>query len=710
MTDGIKNVRLAKLKKSLVLLSVIFQFVTCSQSQEKMHTNKLINESSPYLLQHAHNPVNWYPWGEEALNKAKNENKLLIISIGYSSCHWCHVMEHESFEDTAVANLMNEHFVSIKVDREERPDIDQIYMEAAQLISGSGGWPLNAIALPDGKPIFAGTYFPKSQWMQLLKNVQTFYTQEPEKALEQAQKLTEGIRMVESNLDPSESGDYNKEELRKIIAAWMPKMDKKWGGQDKAPKFPMPVGLDFLLQYQYLEGDLEVRQILELSLDKMAMGGIYDAVGGGFARYSTDRYWKVPHFEKMLYDNAQLVSIYSKAYQVFKKPLYKEVVYESLEFIEREMTGEKGQFFSAIDADSEGEEGKFYVWKKDEFEEVLASDKDIFNRVFNITATGNWEHGNNVLIREKSWKDLAEEENMSRGELLQKWSKAKTKLLEVREKRTRPGLDDKALTAWNALMMEGYIDAYKAFSDQKFLQAAIRNAEFLDKQMLNANGKLLRNHKDGKSVINAFLDDYALLSSALFSLYQVTFEEKWLEKSKLLTDYAIKNFSDPKNAMLFYTSSEDEALIARKKEVTDNVIPASNSVMAHNLFNLGKMYDEATYLEKAEAMLSFVRDDLEKYGLYYSKWSSLLIRFNYPIIELAISGKKFREYRQKIDFNYLPLTIKMGSENESDLPLLKNKFISGQTTVFVCKNKVCDLPVTEVEKALHQIRAIRLDE
>lgn len=263
-----------------VLLTILF---SCAQSQEKMHTNKLINESSPYLLQHAHNPVDWYPWGEEALKKAKDENKLLIISIGYSSCHWCHVMEHESFEDSAVAKLMNEHFVSIKVDREERPDIDQIYMEAAQLISGSGGWPLNAIALPDGRPIFAGTYFPKTQWMQLLQNVQKFYTQEPAKALEQAQKLTEGIRMVESNLDPSQSGDYEKEELRKIVAAWMPKMDKKWGGQDKAPKFPMPVGLDFLLQYQYLEGDLEVRQILELSLDKMAMGGIYDAVGGGFA-------------------------------------------------------------------------------------------------------------------------------------------------------------------------------------------------------------------------------------------------------------------------------------------------------------------------------------------------------------------------------------------------------------------------------------------
>ncbi|MEQ8358596.1 MAG: thioredoxin domain-containing protein [Cytophagales bacterium] len=690
-----------------VLLTILF---SCAQSQEKMHTNKLINESSPYLLQHAHNPVDWYPWGEEALKKAKDENKLLIISIGYSSCHWCHVMEHESFEDSAVAKLMNEHFVSIKVDREERPDIDQIYMEAAQLISGSGGWPLNAIALPDGRPIFAGTYFPKTQWMQLLQNVQKFYTQEPAKALEQAQKLTEGIRMVESNLDPSQSGDYEKEELRKIVAAWMPKMDKKWGGQDKAPKFPMPVGLDFLLQYQYLEGDLEVRQILELSLDKMAMGGIYDAVGGGFARYSTDRYWKVPHFEKMLYDNAQLVSLYSRAYQVFKKPLYKEVVYESLEFIEREMTGNEGQFYSAIDADSEGEEGKFYVWKKDEFEEVLAADKAIFNRVFNITDAGNWEHGNNVLIREKSWEELAKDENLSREELLGKWENAKSKLLEVREKRIRPGLDDKALTSWNALMMEGYIDAYKAFSDQKFLKAAIKNAEFLEKHMLSANGKLLRNHKDGKSVINAFLDDYALLSSAYFSLYQVTFEVKWLEKSKLLTDYALKNFSDSSNAMLFYTSSEDQALIARKKEVTDNVIPASNSVMAHNLFNLAKMFDEKSYMEKAEEMLSFVRDDLEKYGLYYSKWSALLIRFNYPVIELAISGKKYNEYRQKIDLNYLPLTIKMGSAKESELPLLKNKYIAGQTTLFVCKNKVCDLPVTEVEKALHQIRAMRLDE
>ncbi len=693
--------------KILVLVSLLY---SCAQSQENMHTNKLINESSPYLLQHAHNPVDWYPWGEEALKKAKDENKLLIISIGYSSCHWCHVMEHESFEDSSVATLMNEHFVSIKVDREERPDIDQIYMEAAQLISGSGGWPLNAIALPDGRPIFAGTYFPKNQWMQLLQNVDKFYKDEPKKALEQAEKLTEGIRMVESNLDPSEKSDYDKEELRKIVNALMSKMDKTWGGQDKAPKFPMPVGLDFLLQYQYLEGDLEVRKQLELTLDKMAMGGIYDAVGGGFARYSTDRYWKVPHFEKMLYDNGQLVSLYSKAYQEFKKPLYKEVVYESLEFVEREMTGKEGQFYSAIDADSEGEEGKFYVWTKAEMEKLLGADADLFLKAFDISQEGNWEHGNNVLIREESWEEIAAKNDLSREELLDKWSKAKEILLTEREKRERPGLDDKALTSWNALMLQGYIDAYKAFADVAFLDKAIRNAEFLDKNMLSEDGALIRNYKDGKSVINAFLDDYALLSSAYLSLYEVTFNEKWLSKSKLINDYALKNFSDEANAMLFYTSSKDEKLIARKKEVSDNVIPASNSLMANNLFNLAKHYDDASYYEKAETMLSFVRDDLEKYGLYYSKWSALLIKFNYPVIELAISGKEANGLRMEMDKNYLPLALRMGSEKESDLPLLENKFIEGQTTIFVCRNKVCDLPVTEVDKAIQQIRSIRLAE
>ncbi len=672
-----------------------------------MYTNHLINESSPYLLQHAHNPVDWYPWGEEALKKAKTENKLLIISIGYSSCHWCHVMEHESFEDSIVAKLMNEHFISIKVDREERPDIDQIYMEAAQLITGSGGWPLNAIALPDGRPIYAGTYFPKSQWITMLENVNRFYREETSKAIEQATKLTEGIRMVEAGIEPAHTSAYSKGELQAIVNAWLPKMDKKWGGQDKAPKFPMPVGLEFLLQYQYIEGDSETKQILETTLDRMAMGALYDAVGGGFARYSTDRYWKIPHFEKMLYDNAQLVSLYSHAFQMYKKPLYKQVVEETLEFIEREMTGKEGQFYSALDADSEGEEGKFYIWNRNEWDQVLGQEAELFAEIFAITQEGNWENGNSVLIREISWEESAKKVGMTYKELMDKWKTVQSKLLKAREKRTRPGLDDKALTSWNALMLKGYADASRAFGNNDYLKRAVQNAEFLDVHMLQDDGSILRNYKDGKAVINGFLDDYALLSCAYISLYEAGFDEKWLKKGRLICDYALQNFSDSVNDLLFYTSSKDPALIARKKEVSDNVIPAANSVMAQNLFKLGKYFDNSGYQDKSEKMLSFVRDDLEKYGLYYSNWSSLLASLTYGVIELAIVGNKAHEARIILDQHYLPFTLFMGSVNESKLPLLENKLIENQTTLYVCRNKVCDLPVTDVQKALKQINEIR---
>lgn len=707
-----KNMLFFKMRISCFLVYILTIFInySCAQNDNSdMYTNKLINESSPYLLQHAQNPVDWYPWGTEALKKAQEEDKLLVISIGYSSCHWCHVMEHESFEDTSVASLMNDKFVSIKVDREERPDIDQIYMEAAQLIKGSGGWPLNAIALPDGRPIYAGTYFPKDQWMQVLNNVDRFYRERREKALEQARNLTEGIRQIETSLEPSDLSEYKDEELEQIASKWLSTMDKEWGGQKKAPKFPMPIGLEFLMEYQHFTGDLVTRNIIETTLDKMAWGGIYDAVGGGFARYSTDRYWKVPHFEKMLYDNAQLISIYSKAYQIFKKDIYKDVVFESLKFIEREMTGTEGQFYSALDADTEGEEGKFYVWNKSEWDRILGEDAKLFSQVFTMEENGNWEHGNNVLFRKQSWSDLAKNDGISKEELKSKWYEAKKKLLSERNKRERPGLDDKSLTAWNALMLKAYVDAYRVFNEEEFLLKAKKNAQFIQKSMVDDKGNLLRNFKDGKAVINGFLDDYALSIQAFIHLYQASFEKDYLNFAKTLCDRALEKFNDPNQAMMYYTSIDDEKLIARKKDIADNVIPSSNSVMANNLLLLSKYYESTNYAQKAADMLSFVRDDLPKYGIYYANWSRLLLKLNKGIIELAIVGKDCVKIRKEIDQNFIPSTIFLGTEKEENLALLDNKYVEDKTMIFVCQNKVCDLPVDKTSQALNQIRAIQIE-
>lgn len=673
-----------------------------------MTSNKLINESSPYLLQHANNPVNWFPWGDEALQKAKEEDKLLIISIGYSSCHWCHVMEHESFEDEMVADLMNEHFISIKVDREERPDIDQIYMEAAQLISGNGGWPLNAIALPDGRPIYAGTYFPKENWMQLLRNVQAFYENQRDKALDQAERLTNGVKGMELDLEPSGLSNYNDQEIQNIVDAMMPGLDFKMGGQKGAPKFPMPVGLEFLMKYQHFEGDLVIRKFIETTLDKMAFGGIYDAVGGGFARYSVDDIWKVPHFEKMLYDNAQLIALYSKAYRIFDKKEYQLVVEQSIEFLDREMSGGDSQYYSALDADSEGEEGKFYVWTFEEWYEALGKDAELFADVFSIEEKGNWEHGVNVLIREKSWKEIAEARGMTEEEILEKWSDVSNKLLEKRSERVRPGLDDKALTSWNAMMITALCEAYRSFKNPEYKDKAEATAKYIIEKMMDKDGSLLRNYKDGKASINAFLDDYAFTIQAFIDLYEITMNEEYLGYSISLLKHCETNFNDEKSELFYYTSSKDPELITRKKEIADNVIASSNSAMANNLYRLGKLYDNADYQLRAEKMLAYVRNKLPKYGYYYSNWSGLLIDLNYGMIELAIMGDNAEKYLMEIDNNYLPSCLRMASTNISKLPLLENKMISDQTTIYVCRNKVCDLPVQEVDQAINQIRKIQL--
>ncbi|MFD1631961.1 thioredoxin domain-containing protein [Pseudopedobacter beijingensis] len=665
--------------------------------------NRLINSSSPYLLQHANNPVDWYPWGEEALNKAREENKLILVSIGYSACHWCHVMEHESFEDEDIAVIMNKFFVCIKVDREERPDIDQIYMNAVQLMTGRGGWPLNCFCLPDQRPIYGGTYFRKEDWRNLLLNLAQFYQNTPKEAEEYAVRLTEGIRQSEKLTFVNTERIYKPKDIQGILKPWKMLFDFSEGGHNKAPKFPMPDNWAFLMKVAHLEKDDAARVIVKLTLDKMAAGGIYDHLGGGFARYSVDHQWHIPHFEKMLYDNGQLMSLYADAYKFYKDEHYKEVVYETFSWLLREMISPESGFYSALDADSEGVEGKFYTWDKAEINKVLDSKTaEIFNDYYEITEDGNWEEEqiNNPWIR-KTKEEVANKFSISEEKLNNLLSEAKEKLLEHRNKRVHPGLDDKILTSWNALMLKGLCDAYKAFNDNQFLELANKNAVFILNNMLAENGKLFRNYKGSKASISAFLDDYALLIQAFISLYEVTFDEKWIFSADKLTEFVLTHFKDSESGLFFYTSDLDKELIARKCEVMDNVIPSSNSVMAHNLKKLGLLLDKESYLDYYQGMLRTVAPHIASYGSAYSNWASLLLDEVYGLYEIAITGENVEEKRIALEKFYIPNKIILGGKSGT-LPLLADKFI-GETKIFVCENKTCQLPVSEVKQAIEQI-------
>ena len=737
------------------LLSCLFSLMltACGQqpaAQPPAHTNALIHQTSPYLLQHAHNPVNWHPWGEEALKEAKEENKLMIISIGYAACHWCHVMEHESFEDSAVAALMNKHFVSIKVDREERPDVDQVYMDAAQLMTGRGGWPLNAIALPDGRPVFAGTYFPKKEWMNVLSQVQRAYENNPDRLEKIAQEVTQGIQSMEAAYTSPTSQEYQPDMLDELFRAFKPTLDFQRGGRQGAPKFPMPVNQEWLMQYYYYTGNTEAREAVLTTLNEMMQGGLYDHLGGGFARYSTDAQWRVPHFEKMLYDNAQLVSLYSHAYQLTHDPRYRQVVYETLNFITREMTSPEGAFYSSLDADSEGEEGKFYVWTTDQVDS-LKSDSSSANPVqslhcndctahrdsvqslhcndctahrdsvqslhcndtegsqkllkqyYHITPRGNWEDGKNILYTDQTDSAFAQENDTALSDWLAIKQAGKQCLFHTRAQRVRPGLDDKSLTAWNALMLNGYVDAYRTFGEERFLQAALKNAQLLQAKVMQSDSSLMRNYKDGKATIDGFLDDYSFTVAAFINLYQATFDEQWLYAAQRLQEYALHHFNDPSSALFFYTSDRHPSLIARKKEVSDNVIPASNSQMAINLHQLGLLLYREDYLETSRAMLDQVYPSLLSSPGFYAHWGVLLNDFVHEPYEVAIVGLEYQAKRQALDQHYLPNALLLGGATEGTLELLEDKQTEGQTMIYVCQDKMCLLPVEAVDKAVAQI-------
>lgn len=703
------------MKKILYAILVIVLSISCSQknakpgiSENNKKANDLIKETSPYLLQHAYNPVDWKAWNDESLALAKQENKLIVISVGYSACHWCHVMEEESFENDSVAKIMNENFINIKVDREERPDVDQIYMNAVQLMTGSGGWPLNCITLPDGRPVFGGTYFTKSQWTKILNDMSSLYKNDPEKVISYAEKLTEGVKNSDLIKVNKKKIPFTKAKIETIATELKKSLDFKLGGLKKAPKFPMPSNANFLLRHSFQNNNKELQQYVLTTLTKMANGGLYDQIGGGFSRYSVDDRWHVPHFEKMLYDNAQLVSLYSKAYQLTKNESFKTVVTETLNFIDNELTQNEGAFYSSIDADSKTkdgdlEEGVFYTWTKDELKNSLGNDFELFKLYYNINATGKWEKNQYILYKTKTDEAYVKANNITLEELHSKMSSWKPKLYKLRANRERPRTDDKVLTSWNALMLKAYVDAYRVFGEQSYLDKAIKNANFIKENQIQNDGSLFHNYKDGKSTIEGFSEDYAHTIAAYIELYQATFDEQWLNTANELMDYSIAHFLNKETSMFYFTSDKTTNLITRKTEILDNVIPSSNSVLADCLFKLGHYYSNNSYADLAKQMLSNVIEDVEKVPSGYTNWLSLYINYANPYYEVAISGKEAHSKLKELDKSYLPNILVSGSDKDSALPLLENKFIEDETFIYVCVNGTCKLPVESTEKAIGQI-------
>ncbi|WP_028297067.1 thioredoxin domain-containing protein [Olivibacter sitiensis] len=662
-------------------------------------SNELSKESSPYLLQHQHNPVHWKPWGQKVLQGAQEANKLIIVSIGYSACHWCHVMERESFEDEEVAALMNAHFVSIKVDREERPDVDQVYMAAVQLMTDSGGWPLNCICLPDGRPIYGGTYFRKADWMNILQQLATMWQQRPEVAYDYAERLMDGMAQSDTLPISSIPERYTRADLEAIVEPWKKHFDKEEGGYKRAPKFPLPNNWLFLLRYGVLLADEEVLDHVHFTLRKMAFGGIYDQIGGGFARYSVDAAWHVPHFEKMLYDNAQLVSLYAEAYQQNKDPLYKRVVSETLAWAKREMRNSEGGFYCALDADSEGVEGKFYTFDAHEFDEVLGDDAPLFKHYFSVTDDGNWaEEEVNVLKVMWNADSLADEAGFGAQEWEDYLSRTKNKLLSYRNQRVRPGLDNKLLTSWNAMMAKAFVDAYRVFGIEEYLDIAKQNAAFIEKYLVDSNGKLLHQPTYNTSIIRAFHDDYAFVIELFIALYEATFEPKWLYKAREWAEESIEEFYDGERGVFYYTSASSEQLIARKAELLDNVIPASNSIMARQLHKLGLFFDENEYINIADQLLANMVPQMKSYGSAYSNWCIRLMEEVVGFNEIAITGPHAMEHRIALDTYYIPHKLVLGGQEEN-LPLLQGR-ITERDAFYICRNKTCSLPVQNIDEAL----------
>lgn len=671
------------------------------------HTNALIDSSSPYLLQHAHNPVNWLPWGPEVLEKAVKEDKPIIVSIGYSACHWCHVMERESFEHEDIAAIMNEHFICIKVDREERPDVDQVYMDAVHAMGLQGGWPLNVFLLPDQRPFYGGTYFPPKGWAQLCNQIGKVFREQRQELESSAEGFMKslGAREVDKYGLKANTNPFSKKHLRQMFLKHEEQFDLIKGGNQRAPKFPMPVTYRFLLFEGYANNNSLATDHALRTVDHMAWGGLYDQVGGGFTRYSTDIDWFVPHFEKMLYDNGQLLTLYAEAFQVSKDDYYREVVEQTIDWLFREMQDKSGAFYSALDADSEGEEGKFYLWTEQEFKEILGPEAELMMDFYNITS-GNWETQKNIPFRSGTVRSFADQYDLDIEELNDLVKSANLRLLKAREERIRPGLDDKILTSWNGLVLTGLCHAFAVFRDQKYLIAAQDLVSYFKREIIKEDLDLWHNYKDGKASIAAYLEDYAALIQGLISYYQVSFEEEPLRLAEALTEKSIQDFYDAEDGFFFFTSSEAEALIARKKEIWDNVIPSSNAMMAENLLDLSLLVDRPEWQEMASSMVNKMDRALNIGPQDAANWARIYGRLSYPTAEIAMVSDEPQKIMHELNQHYIPnkVLVAKKADIKSDLPLLEGRAaIDGKDTLFLCYNKACQLPVHEVKEVIDQI-------
>jgi uncharacterized protein len=602
---------------------------------------------------------------------------------------------------------MNNLFICIKVDREERPDVDNYYMTAVHLMGLHGGWPLNVIALPDGRPLWGGTYFPKKTWVNNVIAVADFWKENPEKSLQYAQRLHEGISQSSHPVVAENTPSPDMKLIQNSVASWKKKFDMENGGRQGQPKFPMPVNLEFLLYYGSAEADAHVLNFVKLTLQKMARGGIYDQAGGGFARYSVDDSWKVPHFEKMLYDNAQLLSIYSKGYQMFKEREFKDVVYETAQFCERELSDNAGAFYSSLDADSEGEEGKFYVWNEQELKELLQDDFPLFSLYFNVGTKGGWEHGNNILLRDLPDESFAARHDMTADELHQKIKKWKIQLMDVRSKRIRPGLDDKTIASWNALLIQGLADAFKAFGDGYFRDLALRSGHFIINHMGTSDGNVYHLWKSGIGSVKGFLEDYAFLIQAYLSLFEITGTDKWIKEAKQLLEYTLSHFYDEESGLFYFTEINAEQAISNHFQNEDNVIPAANSVMANNLHRMGLILGDNSLLDKSQTMLKHMVTQFSQYPQAFANWGILMLKQSGSYFEVAVVGKDAERKSMELQQHYLPHTTWAYSEKASSIPLLKNRYVKGKTLVYVCTKGSCQLPLEDTNKVLDMIGGLK---
>ena len=682
--------------------------------------NKLVKEKSPYLLQHAYNPVNWYAWNEEAFDKAKHEDKPVFLSIGYSTCHWCHVMEKESFEDEELARLMNEAFISIKVDREERPDIDGIYMSVCQMLTGGGGWPMTIIMTPDKKPFFAGTYFPKESrfgrigMKELITQIKNLWETRRDEILKSSEQISSAVVSSSS----FKTGSPLTEDIFNIaFKEFEERFDEEYGGFGTAPKFPTPHNLMFLLRYRERYKNQSALGMAEKTLSEMRKGGIYDHIGYGFSRYSTDREWLVPHFEKMLYDQALLVMAYTEAYQVTKKNFYKDTADEILTYIMRDMTSVEGGFYSAEDADSEGEEGRFYVWTTDEIKEILGNDADIFLKFFNVKEEGNWidsVHGKksntNILHTTKSFKEFADELGLSEQEFKEKLEGARQKLFAEREKRIHPYKDDKILTDWNGLMISAFAKATQVLKKKIYSETAAKAADFILLKMYDDNGRLLHRYREGEAAIYGNADDYSFFIAALLDLYETTFEVKYFKQALRLNDDFIKHFWDNEGGGFYFTPDYGEKLIVRQKEIYDGAVPSGNSVAMLNLLRIARITAETKYEEKAELINKTFSTPISKYP---SGFTQFLIALDFaigPSKEIIISGKDYDTFHSAIFEKFITAKIVLRISSEEDtvlelVPYLKNYLpADDKTKVFVCENYICNLPADNAEALARMLK------